>query len=235
MLLLYYTMNQSHTDVTMVSSSLLGRLGLVVSGAGVSVVESLALVLGVLAWLVGVAAMSLSPLIQKTSHDSTCGSLSHPLALLAPQIKVKVKKCQRQHLTWSWTCCLGCWLALGPAGEGWVAWPVLLGLCRAAGRFYCSSRLRALKLCQDSANSLNLSLSISLVIAHIGVGSKICFRSISVRYVRYLIALHWTFDIPPISWLLLATVRGVRAGLAGAPLQCSVLAGVLVAWSVLWW
>ena len=174
MLLLYYTMNQSHTDVTMVSSSLLGRLGLVVSGAGVSVVESLALVLGVLAWLVGVAAMSLSPLIQKTSHDSTCGSLSHPLALLAPQIKVKVKKCQRQHLTWSWTCCLGCWLALGPAGEGWVAWPVLLGLCRAAGRFYCSSKLRALKLCQDSANSLNLSLSISLVIAHTGVGSKIC-------------------------------------------------------------
>ena len=50
MLLLYYTMNQSHTDVTMVSSSLLGRLGLVVSGAGVSVVESLALVLSVLAW-----------------------------------------------------------------------------------------------------------------------------------------------------------------------------------------
>ena len=52
-------------------------------------------------------------------------------------------------------------------------------------------------------------------------------RLISVRYVRYLMVLHWTFYIPPMSWLLLATMLGVRTVLSGAPLWCPVLAGVL--------
>ena len=55
-----------------------------------------------------------------------------------------------------------------------MAWSVLLGLWRAADRSPCSIKLKVPKLCQDSAISLILSLSLSLVLANIGVGSKIC-------------------------------------------------------------
>ena len=55
--------------------------GLEVSGAGVSVVKSLALELGVSAQLVGVVAMFISLIILKTSHNSTCDNLSNPLIL----------------------------------------------------------------------------------------------------------------------------------------------------------
>ena len=125
---------------------------------------------------------------------------------------------------WALTLLLVCWSAWGPAGEGCVAWSVLLGLWRVAESFFSK-----LQICQDCANSLILSLSLSVVIAHIGVGYKICVGIISVSYGRYLIALHWTFHFP-MSLLLLATVPGVRAGLSGALLWCSLRVGAMDTW-----
>ena len=105
-------------------------------------------------------------------------------------VSEKTENHLKQFLLLTLTWWLGCWPAWCPAGEGLVAWTVLLGLWQEAAPYCIKSKSQ---LCQDSANSLILSLSLSLVIAHTGVGCKVCVGIISVRYARYLLALHWTF------------------------------------------
>ena len=136
-----------------------------------SVVKSLALVLGVSAWLVGGGSHVYQSTHSKTSHNSTCDNLSNPLILTSNYSESeKVYKATPDvvldMLPGLLACSGSCWGGLG-------------GLVSAAGavsssRQVCSNKLKVPKLCQDSAISLSLSLSISLVIAHIGVGSKIC-------------------------------------------------------------
>ena len=165
----YCTVYQPLTGVTLLTFTVLAGVGSVrcwgVCGE----------VTGFGAWCVclvgGVAAMFISLIILKTSHNSTCDNLSNPLILISNYSESeKVYKATPDvvldMLPGLLACSGSCWGGLG-------------GLASAAGavsssRQICSTKLKVPKLCQDSAISLSLSLSISLVIAHIGVGSKIC-------------------------------------------------------------